>query len=89
MEWIFMAIALVIVAKSPLGLAMADRIRHGGPPRGGALGQEVDEFRAQVVDELRLLRDDVDELSERVDFTERALATVRRNDALPHGPDGA
>ncbi|HXV85883.1 MAG TPA: hypothetical protein VD793_04245 [Gemmatimonadales bacterium] len=78
-----MAIALVIVAKSPLGVAMAERIRQG--PQGGAGGARFDEFAAQITEDHRLLREEVAELAERVDFAERALTAMRRGDALPDG----
>ncbi|MBI3983491.1 MAG: hypothetical protein HY337_11310 [Gemmatimonadetes bacterium] len=84
MEWIFMAVALVMVARSPVGIALAERIRSG--PHGGAAGARFDEFAAQVGDDFRALRDEVAELSERMDFTERTLTAMRRSDALPDGP---
>lgn len=83
MEWIFMAIALVMVARSPVGMALAERIRSG--PQGGAAGPRFEELAAQVTEDVRVLREEVAELSERVDFTERALTAMRRSDALPDG----
>jgi hypothetical protein len=81
MEWIFMAIALVIVARSPFGVALAERIRQGTP----ATAPRFEEFAMQMTEDVRLLREEVTELAERVDFTERALTAMRRNDALPDG----
>ncbi|HEX9580736.1 MAG TPA: hypothetical protein VF970_06490 [Gemmatimonadales bacterium] len=83
MEWIFMAIALVIVAKSPLGTAMAERIRQGPQAAGG--GARFEEFAAQITEDHRLLREEVAELAERVDFAERTLTAMRRSGALPDG----
>jgi hypothetical protein len=83
MEWIFMAIALVMVARSPVGVALAERIRSGPP--GGVAGPRFEEFAAQVAEDVRALREEVAELSERVDFTERALTAIRRSGALPDG----
>ncbi|MFZ5625362.1 MAG: hypothetical protein ACOY71_13215 [Gemmatimonadota bacterium] len=57
---------LFLLAISPVGKAIAERIRHGGPVTAQtdpALLAELDELRAQVA-----------ELQERVDFTERLLA---------------
>jgi hypothetical protein len=65
---------LIMMAFSPIGRALADRIRHGvtgGRPDPG------------VQEELARLRDDVVELQERVDFTERMLA---RPDAVARLP---
>ncbi len=80
----FFALALIVVAvlffKSPLAPAAAEAIRHanGMPTRDPRL----DETLAQVTDDLNQLREQFSELAERVDFTERALADVRRRDAL-------
>ena len=80
-----LAIALIVVAvlffKSPLAAAAAEAIRHhnGVPIRDS---KTDDEALAQVTEELALLRDQFAELAERMDFTERALAEVRRRDAL-------
>ena len=79
------AIALIVVAvlffKSPMAAAAAEAIRHhnGIPVRDPKVD---DDALAQVTEELALLRDKFSELAERVDFTERALAEVRRRDAL-------
>ncbi len=84
MSWIFLAIALVIVARSPLGLALADRIRHGASGAGGS-DARIDEFAAQVNENMTTLRAEVTELAERMDFAERALLQLRRPDTLPQG----
>ena len=82
----FLAIALIVMAvlffRSPMASAAAEAIRHhnGVPPARDAKAD--DEAIAQVTEELALLRDQFSELAERVDFTERALAEVRRRDAL-------
>lgn len=81
MGWIFFAVAILIVARSALGRALADRIRSG-PMEGPGSNRRFEEFAARVTDELAALREDVMELQERIDFTERALTAVRR-DALP------
>jgi hypothetical protein len=82
---LFLAIAIVMVAKSPVGLALADRIREG---RRGAAGSDkrFDEFATQVSEDLTSLRDEVTDLAERMDFAERALLQLRRPDALPQSP---
>jgi hypothetical protein len=85
MSWIFFAIALVIVARSPLGVALAHRIRYGVAVEGGA-GARFEEFAGQVNEELAALRAEVTDLAERMDFAERSLLQLRRPDALPQGP---
>jgi NADP-dependent 3-hydroxy acid dehydrogenase YdfG len=84
MEFIFLAIALVIVARSGLGRALADRIRYG---TAGAAGSDrrLEEYAAQVGEELTALRAELMDLAERMDFAERALLQLKRSDALPQG----
>ena len=60
--------ALVGISFSPIGRAIADRLRHGKSPHPAP---QVD---AAVYEELDQLRADVSELQERVDFAERMLA---------------
>jgi hypothetical protein len=64
-------------------MALAERIRQG--PQGSAGAARFEEFAAQISEEHRLLREEVAELAERVDFAERALTAMRRGDALPDG----
>jgi hypothetical protein len=77
MGWIFFAIALVIIAKSPLGMALAHRIRFGVAVEGGS-GAQFEELAGQVNEELTALRAEMD-------FAERSLLQLRRPDALPQG----
>lgn len=60
---------LIVLSFSPVGKAWADRIRHGKAVP--AVGEGVDH---EVYEELDRLRAEVNELHERVDFTERMLA---------------
>ena len=59
-----------MISLSPLGKAIAERLRHGPLPRGGA-GTPQDQ--AELVETVDQLRREVAELAERVDFTERLL----------------
>lgn len=90
MSWIFLAIALLMVARSPLGMALADRIRFGPGGRAGS-DRRFEEFQAETTEELAALRAELTDLAERMDFAERALLQLRRPDALPQaqaaGPD--
>ena len=82
----WLAVALVIVAfwffRSPLAGAAADAIRHNSGVR--VRDPRLEETLARVSEELTELREQFSELAERVDFTERALADVRRREALPN-----
>jgi len=80
-----LGLALVIIAywffRSPLAQATAEAIRQAnGVPRKDP---GLDQAMAHLTDELNTLREHVTELAERVDFTERALADVRRREQLP------
>ena len=66
---------LFLLAVSPVGRALADRIRHGVP---GPVGHDP-----ALYEELDRLRGDVAELQERMDFTERLLAQRREVEQLP------
>jgi len=57
-----------MISLSPLGKALAERLRHGPTPRGG-----TGEDQAELLEHLEALRREVAELAERVDFTERLL----------------
>jgi hypothetical protein len=69
--------AAAILAYSPVGKAIGDRIR-GGAPHGGP--------DPDTLNELESLRQDVTELQERVDFAERLLAQSREAGRLGGGP---
>lgn len=75
-------VALVFVARwffhSPIGEAIAEGIRLRRRRRYGLPGDGADEPRVAVLEEqVRLLTAQVGELGERLDFTERMLATQR------------
>jgi ubiquinone biosynthesis protein UbiJ len=59
---------VIALSFSPVGRAVADRLRHGPQP---IAPPEIDH---EVYDELDRLRADVTELQERVDFSERLLS---------------
>ena len=60
--------ALVGVSFSPIGRALADRLRHGKVPL------EAPQVDGAIYEELDQLRTEMSELQERVDFTERLLS---------------
>ena len=66
-----------LLATSPIGKAIAERIRNAGP--GPAMDPEL-------LAEVDALRHDVAELAERLDFAERLLASKREGmEQLPGG----
>ena len=79
--------AIVAVGFSPLGRALADRIR------GRPVTQDAEELRAELAEarevhaeELQQVRQEVADLAERLDFAERMLAQQR--EAPRVGPGG-
>jgi hypothetical protein len=72
----------------PVGRAIGDVIRHlfGAHKKSeGALGGDVDDLRER----LDAMNQQLGELAERQDFTERMLAQVRKDRALAGGTDVA
>jgi hypothetical protein len=59
-----------MISLSPVGKAYAERLRHGTAGAGGLDAAARD----QLVESVESLRQEVAELAERVDFTERLLA---------------
>lgn len=66
--FIFGGAALVGLSFSPLGRAVADRLRHGKVP---IAAPEVD---PAIFEELDHMRAEISEMQERLDFAERLLA---------------
>lgn len=60
--------ALVAISFSPIGKAVADRLRHGKAPLPAP---EVD---PAIFEELDHMRAEISEMQERLDFAERLLA---------------
>ncbi len=83
---IFGSAGLFMLAISPIGRAIAHRIRGGG--RGGEAGpaktlEELRDSQIAVLEDLDALRQEVNDLQERLDFTERMLAKHREVGQLP------
>ena len=57
-----------MISLSPLGKALAERLRHGPVPPGATGGDQ-----AELLESVEQLRREVAELAERVDFTERLI----------------
>jgi hypothetical protein len=67
---------LVMLSFSPVGKAFADRLRHGPQPLPAI------EPDPAIYDELDRLRGDVNELHERLEFTERLLTKGNRSNGI-------
>ena len=71
---------LGIIAFSPIGKAIADRLRHKD---GASLpSEELDDMRAH----LQGMQEQLSELAERQDFSERLLAQAKEKGTLSGGP---
>ena len=69
--------ACIALSFSPIGRALADRIRGKSAGTGAdELRAEVAEHKQALADELEAVRRELGELAERVDFTERLLAEL-------------
>jgi hypothetical protein len=68
---------LWMISLSPLGKALAERLRHGPVPPDGT-GEE----KGQLLESVEELRREVAELAERVDFTERLLGQRRTSEQV-------
>ena len=75
---------LVGLGYSPVGKALADRIR-GKSASTEDLKAELAEQRDATEGELEMLRTQVSELAERLDFAERLLANQKGRDRLGGG----
>jgi len=83
LEGLIPLIAIIVIASSLTTIAKAfitSRARQGGTPL--AQLRRVEELMTELQDDVRLLRDDVAELNERVDFAERLLARGRDESGL-------
>ena len=73
-----------MISLSPLGKAIAERLRHGPTPRGAGTAED----QAELVESVEELRREVAELAERVDFTERLLGKQRAAEQLGRAGGG-
>lgn len=78
--------ATFLLAISPIGRAIADRIRSGAPAAAGDESvRRLQETQQAILDDLEAVRQELGELQERLDFTERLLAQHREAERLPAG----
>jgi hypothetical protein len=79
---------LLGIAYSPLFRAFGNRIMHGRTPAPGSAPLN-DPRLDEVLDDNTMLRRQLDEMAERLEFTERMLAQVKERGllGLPRGTD--
>jgi hypothetical protein len=80
--------ALFLISISPVGRAIADRIRQRGSAAAGDELTRLRDGQLAMFEEMERLREEVAELHEQVDFTERMLARGREERLPPGGEDG-
>ena len=81
--FIFGGMSAIALSFSPIGRALADRIRGKTATSGGdELRAELAEQRQALTDEMDAVRRELGELAERVDFAERLLAKNRDGERL-------
>lgn len=72
-----------LLAISPIGQAIAARIRSSAPSADESV-RRLQESQQAVLEEMEALRQEMTEIQERLDFAERLLAQ-QRDRALPSG----
>ena len=74
--------ALIAISFSPLGRAVADRIRGRSAAGADEMRAELAEHRDALQADLESVHRELGELSERMDFAERLLAQKREGERL-------
>ena len=67
-----------LMSISPIGRAIAARIKGGAAPDNAEISELQDTVQ-DLLEENRAIRDELTEVQERVDFTERLLASGQEN----------
>lgn len=73
---------LFLLAISPVGRALAFRIRRGGPEGPDASIRRIQDAQLALLDELDAVRRELGEVQERLDFAERMLLKGREPEQL-------
>ena len=80
----FATVIVAFVVFGPFGRAMAARVRGSLPNPGADVLDQVDSLEHRI----EALQQQVSELAERQDFTERLVAKTREKPALGSGGEG-
>lgn len=83
--FIFGGGSLFLLAISPVGRAIADRIRGAGEAGSRETLEKLREVQAALLEDVDVLRQELTDVQERLDFTERMLARQREVGQLPNG----
>jgi hypothetical protein len=83
--FIFGGGSLFLLAISPVGKAVADRIRGSGKQVPDGLTRQIEDSQMALLDEIEALRQELGEVQERLDFAERLMARGREAPRLPQG----
>jgi len=78
---LFVTLIVALVVRGPIGQAIGERIRHKAVSGGGAT-PEVEERLDQVAARLDSVQQQLGDLAERQDFTERLLTRARERGLL-------
>ncbi len=80
---------LFLLSVSPIGRAIAERIKRGSQSGDQQKLERIEDAQLAIVEELDLVRQEITDVQERLDFTERLLARQRELGQLPGpGPEG-
>lgn len=77
---------LFLLSVSPIGRAIAERIKRGAVPATHENVDRLEEAQGAVMEEIDAMRQELSDVQERLDFTERLLAQHREQSRLPE-PD--
>ena len=83
-EMLMVCVTVLGLAFSPLPRALGKLLMHGRTPLPGST-PPADPRVDELMDDNAMMRRQLDELQERVDFAERALAQGRDKQVLPGG----
>lgn len=86
--FIFGGGSLFLLAVSPVGRAIADRIRTGRAAGDQDSVRRLQESQQAMLEDVEALRQELGEVQERLDFAERLLAQHREAGRLPAAGGG-
>ncbi len=75
--------ATFLLAISPIGRAIADRIRSNAPAVADESVRRLQETQQAILDDLEAVRQELGEVQERLDFTERDRLLLALNQLTP------
>jgi hypothetical protein len=78
-------VAMGVLLGGPIGKALGAQLK--GDQGGGVLDERVLAQLEELSQDIQLLRDDMAQMHERMDFAERLLTSQRAPERLAAGPD--